>query len=102
MSEKDTIALADLLFAHSLCKPAGLGSRDSLRIEAGLCLHGQDMNDTISPAEATLLWTVRKIKDNPHPQKLSFIGSEVLSKQRKEGVSRKRVGFIVKNSGILR
>lgn len=61
VSEKDTVALADLLFAHPLCKPAGLGSRDSLRIEAGLCLHGQDMSDTVSPAEATLLWTVRKI-----------------------------------------
>lgn len=61
VSAGETIALADLLLANPLCKPAGLGARDSLRVEAGLCLHGQDMSDTVSPAEATLLWTVRKI-----------------------------------------
>lgn len=69
VSEKDVVQLADLLFANPLMKPAGLGARDSLRIEAGLCLHGQDMSAEVSPAEATLLWTVRKIKDNPFPEK---------------------------------
>lgn len=43
-------------------KPAGLGARDSLRLEAGLCLHGHDINDKITPFEATLMWTVRKNK----------------------------------------
>lgn len=50
-----------MLLANPLMKPAGLGARDSLRVEVGLCLHGQDMSPEISPAEATLLWTVRKI-----------------------------------------
>lgn len=102
VSEQEVAQLTDMLLANPLMKPAGLGARDSLRVEAGLCLHGQDMTAEISPAEATLLWTVRKTKDNPFPEKLKFIGSEVLAKQRKEGVSKKRVGFIVKNSGIIR
>ena len=54
---------------------AGLASRDSLRLEAGLCLHGNDIDDKTNPAEASLMWTVRK--QNALCQ---FIGSEALGK----------------------
>lgn len=59
--------------------PAGLGARDSLRLEAGLCLHGNDMDQEKTPAECSLMWTVRKGgKDTSvvHP----FIGREALTK----------------------
>jgi aminomethyltransferase len=56
----NAVALLDILLSHSDVRAAGLGARDSLRLEAGLCLHGNDMNDTLTPAECTLLWTVRK------------------------------------------
>ena len=52
--------LADLIFKNPLVKPAGLGARDSLRVEAGLCLHGHDMNDKMNPLECNLMWLVRK------------------------------------------
>jgi len=49
-----------------------LGSRDSLRLEAGLCLHGHDINETTTPLEAALMWTVHKRKAGD--QRLKFIG----------------------------
>jgi len=50
----------DMLFKIPYVKPAGLAARDSLRLEAGLCLHGNDMDDKINPSEANLMWLVRK------------------------------------------
>mmetsp|Transcript_15482 Transcript_15482/g.24287 ORF Transcript_15482/g.24287 Transcript_15482/m.24287 type:complete len:104 (-) Transcript_15482:297-608(-) len=66
------IDLSDVLLECGNIKPCGLGSRDSLRLEAGLCLHGNDMNDKRTPAEATLMWTVRKNPDT------KFIGYDKL------------------------
>lgn len=65
--------MCDALFADDQVAPAGLGSRDSLRLEAGLCLHGNDMDQTVTPIEALLMWTVRK-------QNIStkYIGQETL------------------------
>lgn len=67
-------------------QPAGLGARDTLRLEAGLMLYGQDIDETTSPLEAPLGWTV-KLDKGP------FIGREVLQRQRTEGVTRRLVGF---------
>ena len=60
MEDQHAEKLYDLLLSNKTVKPAGLGARDSLRIEAGLCLHGLDMDNTKTPAECTLMWTVRK------------------------------------------
>ncbi|HET8679846.1 MAG TPA: glycine cleavage system aminomethyltransferase GcvT [bacterium] len=67
-------------------QPAGLGARDTLRLEAGLMLYGQDIDETTSPLEAPLGWTV-KLDKGP------FIGRETLQRQRIEGVSKRLVGF---------
>ncbi|MGH2375801.1 MAG: glycine cleavage system aminomethyltransferase GcvT [bacterium] len=67
-------------------QPAGLGARDTLRLEAALMLYGQDIDETTSPLEAPLGWTV-KLDKGP------FIGREALLRQRTEGVSRRLVGF---------
>jgi aminomethyltransferase len=68
----------------------GLGARDSLRLEAGLCLYGHDLNETISPIEGTLAWTISKRRR----EQGGFLGYDVVKKQLESGVARKRVGFI--------
>ncbi len=72
--------------------PAGLGARDSLRLEAGLCLYGHDLNETISPVEANLNWLIGKRRRESG----GFLGAATIQKQLKDGVSRKRVGFVIK------
>merc|ERR1719312_1764789 len=65
---------------------AGLGARDSLRLEAGLCLYGNDIDEDTTPIEAGLAWTVGKARRKDG----GFPGDEVILKQLKDGVSRKR------------
>lgn len=60
VSDKNVTKLCDLLFKNPEVKPCGLGARDTLRLEAGLCLYGHDMNDSTSPIEATLKWVIGK------------------------------------------
>jgi len=75
-------------------KPIGLGARDTLRLEKGYCLYGNDINDTTSPIEAGLGWITKFTKD--------FVNSDNLKKQKENGVSRKLVGFKLKEKGIAR
>ncbi len=77
-------------------KPAGLAARDTLRLEMGYCLYGNDIDDTTSPIEAGLGWIV-KFSENKN-----FIDRELLVKQKKEGVSRKLVGIELIDRGIPR
>uniref|UniRef100_A0A6E8VEG1 Aminomethyltransferase n=1 Tax=Anopheles coluzzii TaxID=1518534 RepID=A0A6E8VEG1_ANOCL len=70
-------------------KMAGLGARDSLRVEAGLCLYGNDIDETTTPVEANLLWLVAK----PRRVENNFPGSDKINSQIKNGVTRRRVGF---------
>ncbi len=75
-------------------KPIGLGARDTLRLEMGYCLYGNDITDTTSPIEAGLGWITKFTKD--------FTNSEAIKKHKEEGVSRKLVGFIMQERGIPR
>jgi aminomethyltransferase len=75
-------------------KPIGLGARDTLRMEMGYCLYGNDITDETSPLEAGLAWITKFTKD--------FINSENLKKQKEEGVNKKLVGFIFQEKGIPR
>lgn len=77
-------------------KPVGLGARDTLRLEAGLCLYGNDIDETTSPLEAGIDFVV-KFKDYK-----DFIDKDYLWKQKQEGVSRKLVGFVMEEKGIPR
>jgi aminomethyltransferase len=76
--------------------PAGLGARDTLRLEAGMNLYGQDMDDTITPWEAGLAWTV-----SLEPGR-EFIGRAALEKQKADGVPRTMVGLVMDEKGVLR
>lgn len=77
--------------------PCGLGARDSLRLEAGLCLYGQDMDTDTTPLEAALSWTVAW-----KPQDRDFIGRAALERQREEGPARRLVGLVLEGRGVLR
>lgn len=76
-------------------KPAGLGARDTLRLEMGYCLYGNDIDDTTSPIEAGLGW-ITKFGGR------EFVDSKFLEKQKNEGVSRRLRGFILEEKGIPR
>jgi len=75
-------------------KPIGLGARDTLRLEMGFCLYGNDIDDTTSPLEAGLGWITKFTKD--------FTNSAALKKQKEEGVTKKLVGFKMVDKGIPR
>ena len=77
-------------------KPAGLGARDTLRLEMGYCLYGNDINDQTSPIEAGLGW-ITKFTDSKH-----FTDKEFLLKQKNEGVDRRLKGFVMIDRGIPR
>ncbi len=76
-------------------KPCGLGARDTLRLEAGMHLYGQDMNEDITPLECGLSWTVRKDDKD-------FIGAQALEKLKQAGVNKKMIGVVLTERGILR
>ena len=76
-------------------QPCGLGARDTLRLEAGMHLYGQDMDENITPLECGLAWTVRKDNDE-------FNGAEALAALRENGIEKKLIGLILEGRGILR
>jgi aminomethyltransferase len=80
--------------AEAGIKPIGLGARDTLRLEMGYCLYGNDINDTTSPLEAGLGWITKFTKE--------FTNSAALAKQKAEGVTKKLVGFEMLERGIPR
>ena len=75
-------------------KPIGLGARDTLRLEMGFCLYGNDIDDTTSPLEAGLGWITKFTKE--------FTAKDILEKQKAEGIKRKLVGFEMVDKGISR
>jgi aminomethyltransferase len=84
------VAVTRALLNESEVKPIGLGARDSLRLEAGLCLYGSDITEKTTPVEAGLSWAIaeRRRKEGGFP------GDTILQKQWAEGVARKRVGIL--------
>ena len=84
------LAKAILEKSEGKVRLTGLGARDSLRLEAGLCLYGNDMEQHISPVEAGLTWAIGKRRRAEG----GFLGAEVILKQLEEGPSIRRVGFI--------
>ncbi|MEQ9814133.1 MAG: glycine cleavage system aminomethyltransferase GcvT [Azospirillaceae bacterium] len=82
--------IARLLLAEEEVLPIGLGARDSLRLEAGLCLYGHDIDETTTPVEAALTWSISRRRR----EEGGFPGADVVRRQLAEGVTRKRVGIL--------
>lgn len=87
-------ALARRLLAEPEVQAIGLGARDSLRLEAGLCLYGHDMNEQTTPIEASLLWAISKARRVEGTRAGGFPGAERIFAQQQQGVARKRVGLL--------
>ncbi len=87
--ENDVQTLWHLLLSDSFVKPIGLGARDSLRLEAGLCLYGHELDESISPIEAGLQWSIAKRRREGG----GFIGAARVQQELHDGTSRKRVGI---------
>lgn len=90
----DAVALWDALAATGQITPAGLGARDTLRLEMGMALYGNDIDDSTTPLEAGLGWTVKLAKGE-------FVGRAALAAQKAAGVPRKLVGFTVAERGAI-
>jgi aminomethyltransferase len=93
--DEHAIALWEALAAAGVV-PAGLGARDTLRLEAGMNLYGQDMDETVSPWEANLGWTIALDEGR------TFIGRAALERQKAAGVPRVMVGLVLDDKGVLR
>ncbi|MCR9127798.1 MAG: glycine cleavage system aminomethyltransferase GcvT [Rhodobacteraceae bacterium] len=89
----DAAALAEALLAHPDVAPIGLGARDSLRLEAGLCLYGQDMDTATTPAEAALGWAIQKARRTGGARAGGFPGADTILAQLDGGTDRLRVGL---------
>ncbi|MBG3971167.1 glycine cleavage system aminomethyltransferase GcvT, partial [Pseudomonas aeruginosa] len=87
-------ALARRLLAEPEVAPIGLGARDSLRLEAGLCLYGHDMDSATTPVEASLGWAISKARRADGVRAGGFPGAERIFAQQAQGVASKRVGFL--------
>lgn len=87
-------ALMQALLAQPEVKPAGLGARDTLRLEAGLCLYGHDIDTTTSPIEAGLAWAIQKVRRAGGERAGGYPGADVIDGQLAAGVVRKRVGLV--------
>ena len=93
--EGDAVALWEALEGAGV-GPAGLGARDTLRLEAGMALYGQDMDDSVSPLEAGLAWTVA------FDEGRDFNGRGALEAQKAGGVPRQTIGLVMDEKGVLR
>jgi aminomethyltransferase len=87
--------LWDALMGAGDVTPAGLGCRDTLRLEMGMALYGNDIDDTVTPLEANLAWLVKLKKGD-------FVGSPVLAAQKANGVAKKLIGFTLGDKNIAR
>jgi aminomethyltransferase len=95
VKNENALALWKAIFSTDIdVKPIGLAARDTLRLEKGFCLYGNDINESTSPIEAGLGWITKFTKN--------FINSENLKKQKQEGVKRKLVGLEIIDRGIAR
>ena len=100
--EEAAVALARALLANEQVEPIGLGARDSLRLEAGLCLYGHDIDAATSPVEAALTWGIQKVRRAGGERAGGFEGADVILAQLAEGVARKRVGLLPEGRAPMR
>jgi len=94
VSAEDAEPLARRLLADPAVKPVGLGARDTLRLEAGLHLYGQDMDESTTPLEASLGWAIARSRRASGKKEGGFLGAGVYLQQLREGIKRRLVGLV--------
>jgi len=95
-------ALAEALVGIDGVAPIGLGARDSLRLEAGLCLYGNDIDTTTSPVEANLVWAMQKSRRPGGARAGGYPGASVIQGHLEDGTTRKRVGLLPEGRAPMR
>lgn len=95
-------AFARALLADARVAPVGLGARDSLRLESGLCLYGNDIDTTVSPSEAGLNWAIQKVRRKGGTRAGGFPGAERILREIEDGPSRIRVGLAPEGRAPMR
>jgi aminomethyltransferase len=95
-------ALAEVLLAQEAVAAIGLGARDSLRLEAGLCLFGHDISDQTTPVEAALTWAIQKVRRAGGARAGGYPGDMVIDRQLGTGAARKRVGLLPEGRAPMR
>lgn len=98
----DAERLATALLADPAVLPIGLGARDSLRLEAGLCLYGHDIDTTTTPVEGALEWSVQKSRRTGGARAGGFPGADVILKHFDTGASRRRIGLRAEGRALVR
>ncbi|QLL32147.1 hypothetical protein HG536_0C03150 [Torulaspora globosa] len=100
ISNEKAIAFAQLLLDNQLTKPIGLAARDSLRLEAGMCLYGNELNEDITPVEAALKWVVSKSRRNVADNAAKFNGyAKIMDQFNSDNYQKVRVGFKYSDKG---
>jgi len=94
VAAEQAVTLAEALLAQPEVKPAGLGARDTLRLEAGLCLYGHDIDTTTSPIEAGLQWAIQKVRRAGGARAGGYPGAAAIEKQLAAGPPSKRAGLV--------
>jgi aminomethyltransferase len=94
--------LAEKLLAHPALEPVGLGARDSLRLEAGLCLYGHDLDEETTPVEAGLTWAISPSRRPGGRHAGGFIGADTIMQQLEEGADKRRVGLNIEGRAPVR
>ena len=98
----DAEGLARTLLDHEDVEPIGLGARDSLRLEGGLCLYGHDIDTDTTPIEASLNWAIQKVRRTGGARQGGFPGAEKILNQLSTGAPRKRVGLMPEGRAPMR
>ncbi len=98
----DAESIATALLAHADVEPIGLGARDSLRLEAGLCLYGHDIDETTSPVAGALTWAIQKVRRPGGARAGGFPGAEAIFQEMENGTARKRVGLLPEGRAPMR
>ncbi len=94
--------IAELLAEEDCVFPVGLGARDTLRLEAGLCLHGNDIDEDTTPTEAGLAWTIPSVRRQGGVREGGFPGSELIFREIVDGSRRRRIGLVPEGRAPMR
>jgi aminomethyltransferase len=102
VAEGDAVLLAKALLAMESVEAIGLGARDSLRLEAGLCLYGHDIDATTSPVEGAIEWAIQKVRRKGGEREGGFPGADRILNELENGASRRRVGMLPEGRAPMR